>query len=276
MQENVQNNIQNSWLPCQWEACSIISNLRNKCKHSKDSLSVFLTPDQLHKSEFRRAHDMFKVLQICSEYLSRAQSQLWSGSSQEEPVWLILCGQKSSTSKWSEYVSWDLSRCDTRVQTLLTRLMSHPTFSFISSLETSQTDLLSFPWTAVWSETEKRVFPGRDVAPQCFHNASFKLWRQKSVANKPGSRSRHVWFCRRDLGRQLDKSRLSSESLQCSSDYRTSRRGASSRRVSIISSVGQEGSSTFLPNPTWAEARPICQAWSHPETNCSAFPHGDS
>lgn len=101
-----------------------------------------------------------------------------------------------------------------------------------------------------------------------------KKWRKKSVANKPGSRSCHVWFRRRDLGRQLDKSRLSSESLQSSSDYRTSRRGASSNRVSIISSVGQEGSSTVLPNPTWAEARPICQAWSHPETNCSAFPRG--
>lgn len=167
MQANTQNVIQYSWLHRQWEVCSITSNLRNKCKSTK----VLLTADQLHKSEFWWAHgqtDMFKVLHIGSEYLSRARSQLWSGSSQEELVWLILCGQKSSTSKWSEYVSWDLSGCDTRVQTLLTRLMSHPTFRFISSLDTSQTDLLSFPWIAVWPETEKRIFPARDVASQCF------------------------------------------------------------------------------------------------------------
>lgn len=66
--------------------------------------------------------------------------------------------------------------------------------------------------------------------------------------------------------------RLSSESWQSDSGNRTSRRCFFSRRVSIISSVGEAASGALLPNPTWAEARPICQAWSHPETNCSASP----
>lgn len=41
---------------------------------------------------------------------------------------------------------------------------------------------------------------------------------------------------------------------------RTSRRCFFSRGVSIMSSVRQAESSALLPNPTWAEARPICQA----------------
>lgn len=65
---------------------------------------------------------------------------------------------------------------------------------------------------------------------------------------------------------------ISSELWQSHSGDRTAWRGFLSCSPSIISSVRHAASCTLLPNPTWAEAKPICQAWSHPETNCSASP----
>lgn len=54
--------------------------------------------------------------------------------------------------------------------------------------------------------------------------------------------------------------RLGSESWQSDGGNRTARRCFFSRGVSIMSSVRRAASSASLPNPTWAEARPICQA----------------
>lgn len=140
--------------------------MRIKCKYSKDS-QRFQHPTSCTNQNSGEHMDR----QICLKCYISARNILAErslnfevGAAERSRSDWFCVGRMSS--KWSEYVSWDLSDCDTRVQTLLTRLMSHPSFSFISSLETSQTDLLSFPWIAVWPETEKLSIPrkGRGFA----------------------------------------------------------------------------------------------------------------